>query len=119
MNDQILTGYLKDFQTEQGLEKLEEPELFSRFVTYCVISKQTGNPASLEELDADGGQDTGIDAIAVLINERVVNDKEDVDYFRESGRLEVEFIFIQSKKASRFDSGDIGKFLFGVRNFFT
>lgn len=119
MQDQILGGYLQDFQAQHGLENQSESSLFSRFVTYCVISKQTGNPASFEEFDVDDGQDTGLDAIAILVNDRVIHDKEDVDYFRNSGRLAVEFVFIQSKKSAKFDGGDIGKFLFGVKNFFS
>ena len=119
MNDRILSGYLQDFKDQHGLEKLSEPDLFCRFVTYCIISKQAGTPASLEDLDVDGGQDTAIDTIAILINDRVVIDKDDVDYFREFGRLEVEFVFIQSKTSAKFDAGDIGNFLFGVRNFFS
>ena len=118
ISDQILSGYLRDFQTQQGLENADEPELFSKFALFCVICKQTGNPKSLDDLDTDGGQDTGIDGIAVLVNDRLVNDKEDIDYFRGSGRLEVEFLFIQAKSSPKFDSGEIGKFLFGVQNFF-
>src|SRR5947207_15797788 len=117
MKNQILGGYLQDFSEQQGVEKLSTQELFSRFVTYCVISKQAGAPTSLDELDVDGGQDTGIDAIAVIINDRVVSDREDVDYFRESGRIEVDFVFIQAKTSAKFDAGDIGNFISGVRNF--
>ena len=76
MNDQILSGYLQDFSEQHGVEKLSPQELFSRFVTYCVVSKQAGTPTSLDDLDVDGGQDTGIDAIAVIINDRIVGDKE-------------------------------------------
>ncbi len=118
MNDQILNGYLEDFKEQQGLNKLTDPELFSQFVTHCVISKQTGSSASLDDLDVDGGQDTGLDAIAVIINNRLVTDIEDVDYFRETGRLEVDFVFIQSKTSSKFEGAEIGTFLSGVKNFF-
>jgi len=119
MTDQILNGYLEDFRIQQDLGKLDEPALFSHFVTYCVVSKETGASVSLEDLDVDDGQDTGIDSIAILVNDRVIKDKEDIDYFRGSGRLDVEFIFVQSKRTAKFDGGDIGKFLFGVRNFFS
>jgi len=119
MNDQILSGYLQDFSEQHGVEKLSPQELFSRFVTYCVVSKQAGAPTSLDDLDVDGSQDTGIDAIAIIINDRVVSDREAVDYFRASGRIEVDFLFIQSKTSAKFDSGDIGNFIFGVRNFFS
>lgn len=119
MNDQILSGYLQDFSEQHGVEKLPPQDLFSRFVSYCVVSKQAGATASLDGLDVDGGQGTGIDAIAVIINDRVVSDREAVDYFRASGRIEVDFLFIQSKTSAKFDSGDIGNFIFGVRNFFS
>jgi hypothetical protein len=42
-------------------------------VTHCIIAKQTGSPSSVEDLNVDGSQDTGIDAVA-LIKER--NDKQ-------------------------------------------
>ena len=37
ISDQILSGYLRDFQTQQGLESANEPELFSKFALFCVI----------------------------------------------------------------------------------
>ena len=42
MHDQILSGYLQDFSEQHGVEKLSPQELSSRFVTYCVVSKQAG-----------------------------------------------------------------------------
>jgi hypothetical protein len=75
MNDQILSGHLEDFKDQQGLTELSEPDLFSQFVTYCVISKQTGNPASLDDLDVDGGQDTGIDVTPLELIQKCSNRK--------------------------------------------
>ena len=55
MNDQILSGYLQDFSEQHGVENMSPQDLFSRFVTYCVVSKQAGAPTSLDDLDVDGG----------------------------------------------------------------
>jgi len=119
MIDRILEGYVKDFSVQYGLEKLAPQSLFSYFVNYCVISRQTSSALSLDDFDVDGGQDLGIDAVAVLINGRAVSAKEAVDHFLDKlGRLTVEFVFIQSKTSAKFDGGDIGTFLLGVKQFF-
>jgi hypothetical protein len=76
MQDRILEGYVKDFSSQYRLDKLSPQSLFSYLVNYCVISRQTAAALSLDDFDVDGGQDLGIDAIAVLINGRVVNAKE-------------------------------------------
>lgn len=119
MNDQILKGYLQNFSEQHGFSKLAEPDLFSSFVTFCVVSRQLGTSSSLDEFDVDGGQDTGIDAIAITINDRLVTSRDDVDFLCKNGRIEVEFIFIQSKTSAKFDGGDMSNFTFGVRNFFS
>jgi cold shock CspA family protein len=119
MNDQILSGYLQNFSEQHGFSNLSPSDLFSRFVTFCIVSKQLGSSSSLDDLDVDGGQDTGIDAIAITINDRLVTSREDVDYLCKNGGIEVEFIFIQSKTSAKFDGGDMGNFVFGVRNFFS
>jgi cold shock CspA family protein len=120
MEDRILESYIKDFSSQYGLEKLSSQLLFSYFVNYCVISRQTAAALSLDDFDVDGGQDLGLDGIAILINGRAVSAKEAVDHFRDRlGRLSVEFVFIQSKTSPKFDGGDIGKFLLGVKQFFS
>jgi cold shock CspA family protein len=119
MNDQILKGYLQNFGNQQGFANIPEPDLFSRFVTYCIISKQLGAPSSLADSDVDGGQDTGLDAIAITINDRLVTSCDDVDYLCKNGSIEVDFVFVQSKTSPKFDGGDMSNFVFGVRNFFS
>lgn len=118
MHDQILSGYLQDYKEQHGLNALEEADAFSQFATHCIITKKTGKIFSLDNLDVDGGQDTGLDAIAVIINGQLVNAKEDFDFFRKIGRVDVEFVFIQSKSSPKFDGAQMSNFIFGVKNFF-
>jgi len=119
MRDRILESYLKDFVKENRLEGLEEHEAFEHFANYCIVAKVHSGSFDFEEVSVGGGGDGGIDGIAIIVNEHLVSAKEEIDFFKETlRRLDVQFIFLQSKTSSRFDMGDIGNFLFGVKSFF-
>lgn len=119
MQDRIIEGYLKDFTKTEELDHLKESDAFEYFINYCVVSRDHPDPFELEDTCVGGSGDLGIDGIAVLVNDHVVSSKEDVDFFKKQlRRLDVRFIFIQSKTSAAFDAGEIGNFLFGVRTFF-
>ncbi len=117
--DKILETYLADFSQEQNIEHLEKSQAFELFVNYSVLSKIHAGPFDVESTSVGGGNDNSIDGIGIIVNEHLVTTKEEVDYFKKSlRRLDVRFIFIQAKTSEKFDMGDIGNFLFGVKNFF-
>lgn len=119
MHDRILEGYLKDFIADFGLSKVEHTKAFEHFVNYCIISKSLPEQFDFEDLSTGGGNDTAIDGIAILVNGHLVLSKDEVDYFNKViGRLDAEFIFIQTKTSDKFELGDMGNFLFGVKDFF-
>jgi hypothetical protein len=119
VKDIILKNYIDDFAKQYELGETDLPSQFLRFVTFCVVSKQTGTLVPSSELEVDGGLDTGIDAIAILVNGRIITDPEEVQsVFDNAGRVEVEFLFVQAKSGAGFDAGSIGTFFAGVRNFF-
>jgi cold shock CspA family protein len=119
MHDRIVEGYLKDFVTSEGMGYLGESGAFERFINFCIISRDHPEPFEVEDISVGGAGDLGIDGIAVLVNEHLVASTEDVDFFKKQlRRLDVRFVFIQTKTSTAFDSGDIGNFLFGVRTFF-
>lgn len=119
MHDRILEGYLKDFISDFGLSKLEYTEAFEHFVNYCIISKSLPEQFDFEDLNTGGANDTAIDGIAILVNGHLVLSADEVDYFNKMlSSLDAEFIFVQSKTSDKFDMGDIGNFLFGVKDFF-
>ena len=48
-----------------------------------------------------GGSDGGIDAIALLVNGRLVSTEEGLQFFFDShGRLDVEFVLVQAKTSA-------------------
>jgi len=102
--DTILENYLDDFRKDFSFKKEESTKLFEHFVNYCLITKIDSDRNAIENVNVGGKSNPGIDGIAIIVNEHVVNTREQVDYFLESlGRLEVEFIFIQSKTSEHFE----------------
>jgi cold shock CspA family protein len=119
MKDRIIEGYLKNFAEENSLSEIDESKTFEYFVNYCVGTKYIFDVFSFEDITVGAGHDTGIDGIAIIVNGHNINSKEDIDFFNKtSGRIDVQFVFVQSKTSSKFESGPIGNFIFGVKDFF-
>ena len=117
--DAVLSSYLKDFQSDFSFFSEEESKLFEHFINYCVITKVDSDRNSIESVNVGGQFNPGIDGLAIIVNGHVVITKEQIEYFLEAlGRLEVEFIFIQSKTSEKFEMKEIGSFLTCVSEFF-
>jgi cold shock CspA family protein len=117
--DTILQGYLDDFRDDFSFDKEENSKLFEHFVNYCLIKKIDPDRVAIESVNVGGRNNPGIDGMAIIVNDHVVITKEQVDYFLEIlGRLEVEFIFIQSKTTESFEMKEIGSFLTCVNEYF-
>lgn len=119
MKDKLIEGYLKDFVDTHELTDLPESEAFEHFVNYCIASREHPENLEFESMRVGGCGDLAIDGIAVLVNEHLVSSIEDVDFLKRTlRRLDVRFLFIQSKTSEKFDLGEIGKFFYGVQTFF-
>ena len=121
MNDLVLDGFVKGFAASRGLSNLPEDELFEAFAASTILRRY--HQADITDIEDDvligGGGDGGLDAIAILVNGRPTTTQEDVEFFvSRSGRLEVEFVFIQAKTSASFNAGDIGTSIFGMLNYF-
>lgn len=120
MSNAILDSYVKDFSSKHELENKDESSLFEYFVNFSIISKFY--PREIEdvlELSTGGGDDTGIDGCAIIVNGNIISTEEEIDdLIKRNASLDVKFIFIQSKKKSKFESDKVGTFIFGVKCFF-
>lgn len=118
--DRITSGLLVAFKKELSLsEDLNESELFEHFVNYCIVSKEFSGSFSLEDIFSGGGGDKALDGIGILVNGSLVNSQEELEDLEQVNRyLDVDFLLIQAKSSSRFDSGDIAKFILGAQDFF-
>ena len=66
------------------------------------------------------GGDSGMDAIAVIVNGAIVTEPEEIeDLATTNGYLDVSFVFTQAERSATFETAKIGQFAFGVRDFFS
>lgn len=116
--DKITENLVEDYISINELVIKSIEDKFEVFCNYCVVSKEYNDTFDIEQVWL--GDDTvGIDGIAIIVNGKLIEDKEEIDDLVELNKyLEVVFIFVQSKTSSNFDSGEISKFFFGVSDFF-
>lgn len=130
----ILKGYYNRFKESFEIEtkdsneqkqKQKESAAFEKFINYTMFSIDDPDAfvSDIDMLDAvcvGGGMDTGIDGIGVRINGRLVSSIEDVQQMLEiSKKIDIEFVFIQSKMQEHFDSAEFNAAGLGVKDFFS
>jgi hypothetical protein len=118
--DIVTRNLLKTFRAEETLrDDISESVVFEHFANFCVLSKEYSEEFNLDDIHTGEGGDMGIDGIGILVNGNLIKDIDEINDLATSNKyIEAEFIFIQSKTSSTFDGGDIGNFLFGVRDIF-
>lgn len=118
--DRITQSFLVEFVDGQQLAGLPENSQFEHFAAYVAVrSDYEGASFDTSDIVVGAGGDTGIDAIAILVNGALVTDIDDLEEVAQAGGyLDVVFIFIQAERSSSFDASKIGDFGFGVKDFF-
>ena len=102
--------FLRSFDiSTEGSNGIAESHAFEMFVNYLVLSSDdptvfSGETSLLDDISIGGNGDLWLDGLAIRINGRIVTEKEDIEEIRKAnGGLEIDFIFIQSKKTEAFD----------------
>lgn len=116
--DVVTQSLLKEFAGSQKVEGLTQSAQFEAFINYIVVSD-----IYPEEFDfnivATGEGEFGIDGIAIIVNDSIVDDEEQLDdIIQHSPAVQVQFLFMQAKTSASFDSGDMSKFFQAVLDFF-
>lgn len=116
--DVVTQSLLQDFVQSQKIDGMSQSEQFESFINYIVTSDVYHEEFDFTVLSTGAGE-FGIDGIAIIVNDAIVDDEEQLDdIISHSPVLQVQFIFTQSKTSSSFDSGDMSKFFQAVRDFF-
>lgn len=118
--DKVTTSYLEEFREEQSLpEDLAESDLFEYFAIYCAVSNSYDEEFDPEDARVGGGNDLGIDGIAIIVNGALIESVEEAeDLLALNGFLDVKFIFLQAKSSSNFNGQEIAGLFDGVKEFF-
>lgn len=114
---------IKQFKNNYNLSNLNDSELFERFVNRALLelhqsASTTKRPNVLNFASTGGGNDMGIDGLFILINNIVVTSVEEIQSLVDgNAKIDIDFVFIQSKNQDKYDCGELGKYLDGVLDF--
>ena len=112
---QLVNGFL---ETEE-IEEQDESIQFEMFSNYSIVANEYNKTFDYSILNIGGGDDTGIDGLAIIVNGHLIENTDEIDTLKESnGYLEVTYIFIQSKTSTSFNLGEMLKFYNGIKDFF-
>jgi len=116
--DRITENLVEDYISTNELKIKKMDEKFELFCNYCIVSKEYNDTFEIDQVWLDDSS-MGIDGIAIIVNGRLVDSKEEIDDLVELNKyLEATFIFIQSKTSDSFAAADMGNFIFSVSDFF-
>lgn len=116
--NKIIQNFMNNHAIEYDLQNYSESMLFEHFMNRCIINKYSVERFDPNDIMTQNGE-IGIDGIAILINGILVNEISDIENILiHETEPSVKFVFIQSKTSEHFDSGEIGTFFYGVKNFF-
>lgn len=119
--DRITKGYMNSFASSQELhDTSDESRIFEMFACYCTLSREYTDSFELSDITTGGGNDGGIDGIAIIANNVLIHSPEEFDDLVEQTHsiTDLKFVFVQAKTSSSFNGGDIATFGFGVRDLF-
>ncbi|MDZ8261008.1 AIPR family protein [Nostoc sp. ChiQUE01b] len=130
----ILRGHFNNFKQAFEIisttasseeDKKKDAKAFEKFVNYVLLSLDypdifTADAELLDFVCIGGGYDTGIDGIGIKVNDRLVRNSDEVSQITQANKkINVEFVFIQSKMQTKFDTSEFTTFGTGVKNFFS
>lgn len=118
--DRVTESFLAEFVAERELGSLPHDKQFEHFAAFVTVLRHyTGETFDTEEIHVGDGGDTGIDAIAILVNGTLVTDADALaEHIALSEHLDVTFLFVQATRSASFEGKKISDFGFGVKDFF-
>ncbi|HWP55044.1 MAG TPA: AIPR family protein, partial [Pyrinomonadaceae bacterium] len=118
--DRITENLLGEFSKEHGIDALADEKRFEHLAAYVTIRRHYSKTFDTGDLVTSGGDDTGVDAIAMIVNGVLITD---IDIFKEiaeqASHFDVVCVFVQAERSAAFDGRTIGNFGFGVQDFFS
>ncbi len=118
--DRVTESLLTEFSEEHQIAALPEDKRFEHFAASVTVQRHYAETFDSDDIVTGAGSDTGLDAIAIIVNGALVSDIETFeDHAEMFGNLDVVFVFVQAERSPNFDSAKIGVFGYGVSDFFS
>lgn len=115
--DRVTEALLTEFSQEHQISSLPEDKRFEHFAAYVTVQRHYADTFETGDVVTGSGNDTGIDAVAIIVNGVLVSDLEAFEGL-DHGTLDVVFVFVQAERSANFDGAKIGVFGYGVSDFF-
>ncbi len=114
----IVKSHLDSFIKEHGFLHDDEPTQFEKFCNYCFLHQRISSKLDLDDVTTLTDDD-GIDGVALVVNEDLVQSKEDADviFGKDRRNNDVDICFVQAKRSDSFDLGDFLKFKDSILRF--
>jgi hypothetical protein len=114
----VIKAQVAEFTATEDLGEHPENEAFEIYSAYSVLNGGLGESVDAVEAHLKG-EEFGIDAVAIIVQGRLVTDTTDAEQAIQDIRSpEIDFYFFQSKTGTSFDYGNISKFFDGILGFF-
>lgn len=115
----IIQGYLDDFCNDFNFINIGTDTKFEHFVNYTIISNEYDSTQfDVSEIHT-GKAAQGIDGVGIIVNNRLCFSVDEIKTsISFNNKLEVDFIFIQTKTSEKFKGTDIESFCRWVKTFF-
>jgi hypothetical protein len=76
--NKIVESILAEFSKDNGIESLNEDDRFEYLTSYLAIRRHYSRALDLKEVVVGSGGDTGVDAIATIVNGALITDVDQV-----------------------------------------
>ncbi|MBE9117937.1 AIPR family protein [Lusitaniella coriacea LEGE 07157] len=120
--DRITTDFIRKFLDAYEIEQESISKDFEKFSSYCAIKQHYSSHFESEDIDnisVGETSDTGIDAVGIIIDNKLVDSVEDIDLLIDGKEnVQILFIFVQSTISHQFKSTKFRDFTIGVKEFF-
>lgn len=119
--DLVTQSLLTSFRQEESLsDDIDEPTVLEHFVNFISVSSEYSDEFDVEDIHTGGGDDLGIDGIALLANGTLISDLAEIDDLAMANKyLEIDILCCQAKSGGSFSGSEISNFFFGVKDLFS
>jgi len=119
----IIQAKLNNYKIQHEISQLSDGDAFERYANQTILTTHQPSAFSIETdlldvITVGGHDDMGIDGLSIKLNGVLISNIEEAkDLIEHQKTADIEYIFLQSKYKEKFDSGEFGKFITGVKDF--
>ena len=96
--DRISESLLIEFSSEHEISNLPEDKRFEHFSSFITVRRHYADSFDTTDIVTGSGGDTGIDGLAIIVNDTLATDSEALaEMAEELPYLDVIFVFIQAE----------------------